>query len=370
MNKDKIKNIVIALTSSVITFGFSILLFTSNTNSNLSKVQEENKVNNKSFAIMLQGEDGYVTSDSNSWPTNDYKLNQDLTNCLDSSGAKIENVLNFDNGQVSMKANKNLFCYLYFDKINASEFLLKNSPSGLNSSTAYRGLYRFIGNDTSVNNYVKLSDNNTEVLYRIIGITTSTERNTELGIEANQLKLIKASSLGNYNWHTSTTDVKWESSAVYSYLQGSSVLGNENIIPTDWLNKISSVKWNIGDVKNTSPANGNSVVDLEIANITSSSSKVGLMYLSDYYYAYNNGDTNCASSSCLNWLINTTKGTWTMTRYTSYSIWGIDTDGSIDTNWGSTYAAVIRPVIYLTSNVYISNPNATGSETDPFILSY
>ena len=33
-------------------------------------------------------------------------------------------------------------------------------------------------------------------------------------------------------------------------------------------------------------------------------------------------------------------------------------------------AYVIRPVFYLNKNVYITNPNATGSSTDPFILAY
>jgi len=256
-------------------------------------------------------------------------------------------------------------------KVKVGEFLIDNPTTGLNAITAYSGMYRYIG--TEVNNYVRLSDGTNEVLYRIIGITSN--ENTKLELVANQIKVIKDAKIGNYSWHTSNSSaVKWESSSMYTYLQSSSVLDNASIIPNGWTDKISNVKWYYGDVQ--SYKNGSTIYGTEDNWTTVANSKIGLLYLSDYYYAYNGGGTtDCYNNSCTNW-INGTTGTgakWTMTRYgesnSKYHAWRINSTGKVVYN-DITFENAVFPVFYLKPNVYITNPEATGSSTDPFILAY
>jgi len=250
------------------------------------------------------------------------------------------------------------------------EYLLENPTLGLDTTTAYSGMYRYVGIDTTVNNYVKLEN----VLYRVIGITS--EANDTLGILKNQVKIIKSETIGTHEWHTYyTTDTKWENSSMYTYLQGSSVLGNTNVIPSGWASKIDSVKWYIGDVNTASYINSSTVFGYEDNSITSSKSKVGLMHLSDYYYAYNaGGNYSCNTvSGCTSWLTGMSDATWTMSRYDcsdgDCDAWFVGSSGQVGlASISLSYA--VRPVFYLNKDVYISNSEATGTSTDPFILAY
>ena len=243
-------------------------------------------------------------------------------------------------------------------------------------NTAYSGMYRYTGtNEVVNNNYICFgTSNKTECLnnpekymYRMIGVTS--ENNTTLGLETGQVKLIKDTSIGTHEWNSSyKTNTKWESSTMYTYLQND-VLSNTSYIPSEWNNKISSVKWNIGDVQTYT--DGSTVYELEKSLQTTNTSKVGLMYLSDYYYAYIvGGETNCNSISCKSWLTDTLNRTWTMIRYGDYGninyvAWYVGTSGLIDlTNLSNTYA--IRPVFYLNSDeVFVSG---MGTENDPIII--
>jgi len=300
-------------------------------------------------------------------PSGNYKLNEAKSSCTDSNAT-----ISYDDSTKKVKVYTSgiTTCDVYLEtrELTFGEYLLANPTAGLDATTPYSGMYRYIGTDTSVNNYVKLGD----VLYRVIGVTS--EENSTLGLAANQVKVIKAATIRNYNWHTSyTSDTKWESSAMYTYLQGSSVLGSTSVIPSGWSSKISSVKWNVGDVQTYT--NGDTVYGLEDNTQTTNTSKVGLMYLSDYYYAYNAGGTqNCNSSPyCVSWMTDTSNATWTMSRYGYlngfYTAWYVYTDGGVFRD-SLTNTRAVRPVFYLNQDVYITNTTATGSSTDPFILSY
>jgi len=248
------------------------------------------------------------------------------------------------------------------------QYLISAKTAGWNS-TAYGGMYRYIGTDTETNNYVKIGD----VLYRIIGVTS--EANSTLGLAANQVKVIKEASIGAHNWHSSyTVNATWNTggtdAAMYTYLQGSSVLGSTSVIPSGWTDKISSVKWNVGDVQTYT--NGDTVYGLEDNTQTTNTSKIGLMYLSDYYYAYNAGGTqNCNSSPyCVSWMTDTSNYTWTMSRYGdygngSYRAWYVLSSGVVARNNLATGNAV-RPVFYLSTSV--NWKSGTGASGDPFII--
>ena len=122
--------------------------------------------------------------------------------------------------------------------------------------------------------------------------------------------------------------------------------------------------------------NVSSIISNEDNLVTSTYSKIGLMYVSDYYYAYNGtGQKNCLTGSggCLNWMYDSRACSWTMSRHGIYSsgghlAWRINMDGSVNHgHYDTTQAHLIFPVFYLNSNTgYLDNGN--GSQSSPFEL--
>ena len=239
-------------------------------------------------------------------------------------------------------------------------------PKGL-ESVSRDGLYRFVGTS---NNYVSMGG----VSYRIIGITDDSEINSNLGIEANQLKLIKTTPIEKKEWVSDgTTDYPWgvTSNTLYWYLQRD-ILSNTSYIPSSWNSKISLVNWYIGDTKTGSVS---SISSSEHSTTTSTKSKLGLMYLSDYFYSnVAGGTTNCYSTKCSSsWLNNSSKTQWTMSRYGAmsnmgYFAWTIETTYNNSPLKVNNTTAYYSPVFYLDKTIYISS--GSGTSSDPFILDY
>ena len=374
MNKNRYVLVV-----SIILIGIVSLIILNNKLDNKETVLDEvklkeNRVDNKSFAIMIQKEDktGYDVYEENTWPSEGYTFNNELSGCIDNYGSIIENSLSYnqETNKVTINTGVTSSCYVYFDIYNPiplGEYLLSNSSAGLNTITAYGGMYRYIGN--TADNYVKLGN----VLYRIIGITTTTDRNTELCIEPGQLKLIKADYIGTYQWHKSNPgDISWESSNMFSYLQSANVLQNPSVIPSDWVNAINNVYWNHGAINTAIDTTADLVYEKEDDSKTNSTSKIGLLYISDYYYAHNTGGTiDCSTNSCINWLTDTSNTTWTMTRHSSisgrYGALYIGNNGYVTGTYNLPGIYAVRPVFYLNSTV--KRTNGSGTSTDPFIVS-
>lgn len=57
---------------------------------------------------------------------------------------------------------------------------------------------------------------------------------------------------------------------------------------------------------------------------------------------------------------------WTIARSTIYSNASYRIDFSGYVGYVSLSPLAVRPVFYLNSNVTITNPNSTGSQTDPY----
>ena len=230
--------------------------------------------------------------------------------------------------------------------------------------------YRYAG--ANPNNYVCFgtdastcpSDN----LYRIIGVFDG------------EVKLIKNTSIGSYYY--STGNNHWFTGVEYpiaTTLNNTYYNNTVYIANNIWKSKISThdfiitgmSPWNA--YSNGAQVAYNYEVGANQVNVSVVSMNIGLMYVSDYYYA---ADTNF----------------WT---YPGYSIRGSDYGDAINSNWmysgldewsitpdfsaedtafiirtdGSIISTVVvlrrytRPVFYLNSNVtYISG---TGSESDP-----
>ena len=235
------------------------------------------------------------------------------------------------------------------------------------ANSAEDNSYRYTG--AKPNNYVCFgSDGGTcssDNLYRIIGVF------------GNEVKLIKSISYEVAVWNV--TNNTWSSRtkpSVYYIL-------NDDFLETlnsTWQNKIAMHTWKVGGLTDS---NGRSTpktaYNYEIGNNSSSttdSMKIGLMYLSDYYYAAtptywtypgysaygSNYDYRAATSS--NWLYSGLNE-WTISRRSDHSEYAFDIDYSGRTSIYIVDGSMdIRPCFYLTSSItYVSG---SGTSSNPF----
>lgn len=279
--------------------------------------------------------------------------------------------------------------------------------------------YRYVG--LNVNNYVSFNND----LYRIIGVFDS---NTT-GVSGNLVKLIKDREIGVYSWgvyndsNTSTNYQNWcndwtgqyngvrvnanvllndfylygrDTSPTYAscknwtYYQGlqdkrtqdCGNIVNEGIKNNTIRNYIQSVTWNIYGYPNgtaISKQNWYKCERNQYSGCTSgweggysstTTEKIGLMYVSDYLYAssnYSSSDTTTSNAyfSSRNWLHYTTE--WTINPDSAYSYisYLIDSEDAVVT-CNVDYAAVLRPTFYLKSQVYVTGGD--GSFTNPYTI--
>ena len=330
--------------------------------------------------MISDGNGNYVESSESEFPTEGYKFNSELSGCIDLNGNRIDSTLRYSDGMISLSSDKTSMCYVYFDEIlNAGKILFRNPTVGLNT-TMEGGLYRYQG--TSVNNYIcfGISDKTTCVndtdkyMYRIIGINSD-----------NQLKLIKKEALNtNYGWHSSNKgNITWPNSALYMGLNESYFLSNETYVPSGWGDKIATTTWKYGDntTYNTSALN---LYSIENGWTETTNAKIGLMYVHDYYYAYQSGGLNCSPSGAYNncatsWIHlwkseNDSNAShtyeWTMSRYAHAGNNNPYAAHIVTNGWvnyilaGNTFS--VRPVFFLTSDIqYLSG---TGTLTDPILI--
>ncbi len=322
-----------------------------------------------------------------------------------------------------------------------STTLLGESPES--SSTYRDDMYRFTGECNASNNGCNGKVNNficfgtttksqctltSDYMYRIIGITRD-----------GRIKVIKNTSVNegntkNFSWNSNASkDVcydgkcDWKNSSLFKRLNGLSngktqgYNGNTNIFidsttsnvkyiktteDTTWYDKIEEHTWlygDIGDVSGKAPigvsrtADEMYMVETGQKNVEQGfdesgkqrlpaskwnetvTAKIGLMYLSDYYYS-NGHKYNCwlELEKCSNsWLkMDNCSGKnweyeWTMVRSGVSSsgdlcAWEVTMYGSSpDFRLDGDYVGV-RPTFYLTSSVKISG--GTGTSTDPFMI--
>ncbi len=288
----------------------------------------------------------------------------------------------------------------------ASE-LYNNHPAGL-SETEIGGMKRFVGRCSATNNgcdgkvdnfvcfgYSKESDckiaiSDNDYIYRIIGITSD-----------GKMKLIKNKALNNktYQWDSRWDQViKWEASELFSKINSNEFLTSLN---QDWQYKIFITTWLYGDVgygksKDIPNSTADELYAIETGKAESWSgsypfgekvtwtdsiaAKIGLMYLSDYYYSYSgSGATNCYddSSGCIDsWIHILRSGSsvpsrdeWVMARMgwssdRSTFRW-LTSNGTLGYCLSSQYNSV-RPVFYLSTDASISS--GSGTSANPFII--
>ena len=225
--------------------------------------------------------------------------------------------------------------------------------------------YRYAGASDSVNNYICLGSDEATCpeanLFRIIGVFGA------------QTKVIRAKSVGYKQWHTSQVNT-WSSSSLNTYLNGEYLtsLGTlaDKIATTTW--KAGGGIWSniVTSVPKTAYQNevGSS------ASSTTVDKKIGLMYVSDYYYSaspsawtlvgYNESDAtkDYRAAKTINWLY-LGSNEWTISRtsdITPYAF-GMFSTGLVS-NYGVTLSFGVRPSFNLLSSVTYASGSGTSSD--------
>lgn len=286
------------------------------------------------------------------------------------------------------------------------------------------GNIRYYG--ANPNNYVTF---NGEVAgWRIIGVFDTED---EKGNVSKRIKLIRATSIGNYSWDNKNTSTGAESdygkndwttarlmkllnpSTVYTTdsndngngqslywnkTSGTCFYGKNNATTscnftstglTDTAkNQIDKVKYHLGGKSSYSGLYADDYYNFERGTTVYSGHQttwpgyIGVMYPSDYAYAtdlsvcrkdgynYNTDNTNCGGKD---WLLDTSNFTWTMSPDSgnAYSAFFVDSSGRVIAHGYYVFLSFgVRPVAYLKSSTQIVNGTGTGTGTqsDPYII--
>ena len=337
-----------------------------------------------------------VSSDT-TWPQEGYVFNDRLSKCENGSELSWDD----ENKKVIVSTSVSDKCYVYFDVYAPifSDYIINDiyTEDGVNGLYLHDGAGTYGSLEAGDNSYRYSGANPNN--YVCFGSTAATCPNDNLyriiGVFGDQVKLIKATSIGNYYWYSdwlaSNANV-WSSSDIVHTL-------NANFFSTfdnEWQNKISTNSWWVGGGASTQIAygassNAKNAYDYEQginkSNI-SYSAKIGLLYLNEYYYGaiptywsypgftmsrYPDANGNYGENFDYriaindNWIYSAISE-WTITRASDYTgeSYVIDETGRI---WvtGVNYNKGIRPTFYLNSDVEYAG--GTGTQTDPYRIS-
>ena len=226
--------------------------------------------------------------------------------------------------------------------------------------------YRYAGASNNVNNYICLGSDATTCpdanLFRIIGVF------------GDQTKVIRAKSVGDQKWHTSDSNT-WSSSSLNTYLNGTYLTSLGTL-----KNKIATTTWKVGggSWSNIGTSVPKTAYQYEVGSNASSTTydaKIGLMYVTDYYYSaspsawtlvgYNGSDAtkDYRAATSTNWLY-LGSDEWTISRNsdTTSTAFCVNSTGFVSLD-SVTISYAVRPSFNLeSSTTYVSG---SGSMSDP-----
>ena len=341
------------------------------------------KPNNNMLSMMLETEAGsgkYEMTLTSSWPTEGYVFNSEISKC--ENGGTLS--WNDESKQVVFNGNITDKCYIYFDiyvkpSVSISDYI-KNLYTGTQGENnlyyhdsnltngAGDNSYRFAG--ANPNNYVCFGSTESSCpednLYRIIGVF---EENNHGVKEQKLVKIIKSKSNETSSWNDTASN-NWASATLNTKLNTTFLTSNL----AGYENKIETVTYKVSGYSNAD-VTSKTFYDTEITNATKTvTSKIGLMYASDYGFATTNNywtiNLSAYSSEAKNedWLY---LGTieWTLSPNPVSLPEGAITvnGGAISVNYYSVqYYYDYRPSFYLTSDIqYVSG---SGTSTDPIMV--
>ena len=225
--------------------------------------------------------------------------------------------------------------------------------------------YRYAGSSDSVNNYICLGSDATTCpdanLFRIIGVF------------GDQTKVIRAKSVGSQYWDINSSNT-WSTSSLNTYLNGEYLTSLGTLAQ-----KIATTTWKVGgetyaNIVTSVPA---TAYQYEVGSSASTTvdKKIGLMYVSDYYYSaspsawtlvgFNSSDEtkDYRAAKTTNWLL-LGSDEWTVSRNSDdmASAFVVYSRGDVDYGY-VTDSSAVRPSFNLESSVkYVSG---SGSMSDP-----
>ena len=367
MNKKKILTIILI----ILFIGF----VAERINTNKSNVYEEQNKNsikkNKNMLSMnleqTAGAGDYKTVTQSRWPTEGYKFNTELSRCENGSEISWDDTKK----AVIMQGNVSDKCYVYFDiyQPTLAEYI-KSQYTGTqgdnalyyHNSTLTNGAgdnsYRYAGASDSVNNYICLGSDAATCpdanLFRIIGVF------------GDKTKVIRANSVGDLKWHTSSSNT-WSSSSLNTYLNGTYLTRLGTIA-----DKIATTTWKVGggSWSNIATSVPKTAYQNEVgsnASTTTVDKKIGLMYVSDYYYGaspsawtlvgFNSSDAtkDYRAATSTNWLY-LGSYEWTISRISDHTnvVFGVSSTGNVY-HYIVTNSYAVRPSFnLLSSTTYVS----------------
>ena len=263
---------------------------------------------------------------------------------------------------------------------------------------------RYIGSNP--NNYIDIGDRDSEgnpILWQIIGVmnnvTEVSEDESKSQTVGSHMKIIRKDSIGNFSWDNNSRN-DWNFSdlqqilnngAYWEKIKGECPTNGETIVcdfKDTGLNL--DAKAYISNVIYTNSSLGgggfipNYFYENEHKNNMNWIGKIGLMYVSDYGFA-TSGGSNVKRDTCLNrnlrsWSeeisLECVENDWLYEKgITQWTINPRLTDGTMFVNYDGCVSYVtppisqlsVKPVLYLKSNVKITNGN--GTTDNPFTLS-
>ena len=259
------------------------------------------------------------------------------------------------------------------------EVTLANYITSLYTTDGENGLYYHdadLANGAQDNSYRYSGANpNNYVCFGATGADCQDANNQYriIGVFNNQVKLIKATSYGDYDWDADLVNT-WDASTkpdIYTTLNTTyyNTLGNE------WQNLIAESTWQVGGMDYSTTNTVKQYYDVEVGTGQSGyeeTMKIGLMYVSDYgygsspekwttaLYANNYGTDNWLYLDDYEWLLSRNAD-----RTDFAFVVGSDNGG--DVTYGPVRSAVaVRPSFSLESSVALQG--GSGTSSDPYRL--
>ena len=320
----------------------------------------------------------------------DYTLDTAQSTCTYKDGSAIPNLtLNYDSDTktftITPYTTKGTKCTLYFNGVPSAVDTIESLYQDNQDMLAYDNYsnLRYIG--INPDNYILFNGE----LWRIIGVFSEDTH----GVSGEKLvKIIRNDSIGNLLWNDGYVN-NWSTSSLQralnnDYLSGIGNYANNGIKNDTARNMIETVTWKLGgridnDATPTAFYSAERGTTVYSGRATTWRGKIALMYPSDYGYATGGGTTVNNRSTCLgrklstwnsyydcynqNWLYDSDHQ-WTLSPTSSDSsgVFHIFRNGSLSGTTANTGYYMVRPSIYLKSNIRISG--GTGTSSDPYTL--
>ena len=407
------KKLIMSIT--ILLFSLCLLTYNFYNDSSIDDTSINNIKPKNMLSIMLESSDGsgnYVMTTQNSWPTDGYVFNSELSKCENGG------TLSWDktNKRVEFSGSNIDKCYVYFD-VDTSMSLAEYVVSQYTGTQGVNGIYYHDANLTdgagdnsyryagaNPNNYVCFGSDDatcpTENLYRIIGviggkvklISADGATTDMLGTDGGYVNTYQAllgnfsqyyrgngdlTKIGSYQWDK-IGDNTWSTSTTNTINLNTNYLTYLDSKNTKWKTMIADTTWHVGGMNynNGLATNAKTAYDYEVgvnkdAN-TTVTSKIGLMYVSEYYYAaskdywilpgYNSSGNNYKKSTNDNWLY-TGLSEWTISHNSDGSgdAFAVARDGTVrGVAVGHSNGSAARPTFNLSSSIKFTSGEGTA----------